>query len=125
MVGYIIIATDAPNRHRGGLALFYRNKPWFSVEAIQIFFHKVISFHLDTGWRKCYIVGLYLAPDNASTTERGVAAVGDRPRGSKLLVAGNFNADLAGLEGSEWDKEIMEALVEAGLEDMLAHFLLC
>ena len=32
--GYSVIATYAPSRHRGGVALFYRSKPHFVVEAV-------------------------------------------------------------------------------------------
>ena len=33
--GYKVIATDAPSRHRGGVALFYRLTPRFVVEAVE------------------------------------------------------------------------------------------
>ena len=33
--GYIVIATDAPSRHRGGIAIFYRSVPHFVVEAVE------------------------------------------------------------------------------------------
>ena len=33
--GYKVIATDAPRRHRGGVALFYRPTPRFTVEAVE------------------------------------------------------------------------------------------
>ena len=45
------------------------------------------------------------------------------PWGSKLLVVGNFNADLANTEEADQDKEIAAYLVEARLEYILVHFL--
>ena len=33
--GYNVIATDAPSRHRGGVALFYRSTPHLVVEAVE------------------------------------------------------------------------------------------
>ena len=33
--GYRVVATDAPSRHRGGVALFYRTSPIFAVEAVR------------------------------------------------------------------------------------------
>ena len=30
--GYCVVATDAPSRHRGGVALFYREEENFAVE---------------------------------------------------------------------------------------------
>ena len=32
--GYRFVAMDAPSRHRGGVALFYRKSPFFEVEAV-------------------------------------------------------------------------------------------
>ena len=62
------------------------------------------------GKRRWYIVGCYLANNDSSTIDRVVAAVVQRPRGSKLLVAVCFNAYLVSPEGAEWDEEITEAL---------------
>ena len=33
--GYSVVATDAPGRHRGGVAVFHRLAPHFAVEANQ------------------------------------------------------------------------------------------
>ena len=33
--GYSVVATDAPSRHRGGVAVFHRPAPHFAVEAVQ------------------------------------------------------------------------------------------
>ena len=33
--GYSFVATDAPRRHRGGVAIFHRPAPHFAVEAVQ------------------------------------------------------------------------------------------
>ena len=35
--GYSVIATDAPIRHCGGVAIFYRLEPHFVVEAVEKF----------------------------------------------------------------------------------------
>ena len=51
-------------------------------------------------------------------------AVRQRPRGSKILVLGNFNANLAGPEGSEQVDEIVAALAVELIEDMPEQFLL-
>ena len=54
--GYSVIATDAPSRHRGGVAIFYRSEPHFVVEAVEKFGPNVIGFQLATGARRWYIV---------------------------------------------------------------------
>ena len=43
--GYNVIATDAPSRHRGGVALFYRSTPHFVVEAMERCGPNVMGFH--------------------------------------------------------------------------------
>ena len=47
--GYNVIATDAPNRHRGGVALFYRSTPHFVVEAVERCGPNVMVFQVATG----------------------------------------------------------------------------
>ena len=44
MARYIIIATDAPSWHCGGVADFYRPSPRYAVEAVQKFSPNVVRF---------------------------------------------------------------------------------
>ena len=62
-------------------------------------------------------------PDDARTIERVVTALGDQPRGTVLIVAGDFNTDLGEMANDGRGTEIAEVIMEAGLEDMTAHFL--
>ena len=83
----------------------------------------VISFEVVTGRRRWYIIRCYLAPDNTRTIERVVTALGNQPRGTALVVAGDLNTDLGDMECDMRGTEIAAAITEAGLEDMAAHFL--
>ena len=47
--GHNVIATDAPSRHRGGVALFYRSTPHFVVEAVERCGPNVMGFQVATG----------------------------------------------------------------------------
>ena len=47
--GYNVIATDAPSRHRGGVALFYRPTPHFVVEVVERCGPNVMVFQVATG----------------------------------------------------------------------------
>ena len=87
-----------------GVSVFYRVPPRFSVKALQQFRTNVVGFQLITRERQCYNVGCYLSPNDASTIECVLVAVGNHPCWSELLVAGNFKSDLTGLEGAEQDK---------------------
>ena len=50
-------------------------------------------------------------------------AIRSKPRGAELLVAGNFNVDLASQEEDRRAEDIATSLVTEGLEDMVRHFL--
>ena len=76
-----------------------------------------------TGQRRWYIIGCYIAPNDARTIERVVIALGDQPRSTALIVAGDFNTDLGDMASDGKGTEIVAAIKEAGLEDMTAHFL--
>ena len=116
-------SDDALSRHRGGVALFYRPLSLFAVEAVREYGPNMISFEVATGGRRWYIIRCYLAPDDSRTIERVVMALSYQPRGIALLVAGDFNTDLGVTESGGRGTEIAEALTEAGVEDMTAHFL--
>ena len=122
--GYSVVTTDALSQHRGGVAVFHWPAPHFTVKAVQKFRLNVVVFQLVTRARRWYIVGCYLTPDDTSTIERVVEALNERPKGDELLVAGDFNADLAEQEGERRGEDIAAALATEGLEEMLAHLLL-
>ena len=48
----------------------------------------------------------------------------ERPRGAKLLVAGDFNAKILEPEGDRRGEDITSALDKEGLEDISAQLLL-
>ena len=104
LAGYSVVVTDATIRHRGGLAVFHRLAPYFAVEAVQQFGLNVVGFQMATGERRWYIVGCYLAPDDTLTIDIVVAALNERPMSSKLLVVGDFNANLAEPEGDQRER---------------------
>ena len=97
--GYSVVATDAPSRHRGGVAVFHRLAPQFAVEDVHQFGSNDIGFQLVTEERRWYIVGCYLASDDTSAIEMVVEALTECPKGAELLVAGDMNANLEEPEG--------------------------
>ena len=50
---YKVIATDAPSRHRGGVALFYHPTPHFVVEAVERCGPNVVVFQGRRMPRRC------------------------------------------------------------------------
>ena len=86
--GYSVIMTDAPSRHRGGVALFYRSEPHFVVEAVEKFGPNVIGFQLATWARRWYIVGVYLAPRRHYDDEAGQQGNTEPTKGSEASGGG-------------------------------------
>ena len=121
--GYCIVATDAPSRHHGGVAILYRPSPLFAMEAVRQFGPNVVSFQLAKGARRWYIIGCYLTPDNTLTIESVVTALKESPKVTALVVARDLNTALDDLENDRRGTEIAAALTEAGLKDKTAHFL--
>ena len=110
--GYRVIATDAPSQHRGRIAMFYREGVGFAVEEVRQYGPNVLSFEVVSGRRRWYIVGCYIAPDDAQTIERVVMSMGDQPKGTALVVAGDLNTDLGEMGCDRRGAEISAALTE-------------
>ena len=70
-------------------------------------------------------MGCYLAPEDTLTTEIVVATLKERPRGTELLVAGDFNVKLSEPEGDQRGEDIADSLATEGLKDMSEQFLPC
>ena len=60
-------------------------------------------------------MGCYIAPNNTWTIESVVAALKERPRGTEVMVAGDFNAKLSEPEGDRRGEDIAEALAMESL----------
>ena len=103
--------------------MFYREGAGFAVEEVRKYRPNVLSFEVVSGRRRWYIVGCYIAPDDAQTIEQVVTALGDQLKGTALVVAGGLNTDLGEVECDRRGTEISAELTEAGMEDMSAHFL--
>ena len=65
------------------------------MEAIRLHSPKVVRFQLASRGQKLYAVGCYIAPANASTIEAVIAAIGQKPCGVYLMVAKEFNVEMA------------------------------
>jgi len=123
--GYSVVATDAPSKHQGGIALFYRESEYWQVESIVKHGPNVISFELVSGSRRTPIVGGYIPPDDRTTLPHITAAITrfEHHRSlNRLIIMGDLNVDLSGPSRTERDTEIRDILSINSLEDMLLHF---
>jgi hypothetical protein len=60
--GYSVIASDAPNVHQGGIALFWQANKMYEVKDWRICGPNVPSFVMVTGSQRFYAVGCYIPP---------------------------------------------------------------
>ena len=70
-------------------------------------------------------MGCHLALEYASTIDHVVAEIGQRFHGTKLLVAGDLNANMDTPKGNNWDEDVPESLLMTVLKDMLVQLLSC
>ena len=68
-------------------------------------------------------MGVYIEPKDTEKMERVVEAIQKEPWGAELLMASDFNADIAAPEGDRQAEEIATELATEGLEDIARHFL--
>ena len=95
--------------------MFYRKAEHFNPEALHLHRLNVFSFQMVLGRKRWYIVGCYTTPENASTIETVIVSIDQKTRRADLLVAGDFNDNLAAPEGKTRYKEIALALTTVGL----------
>ena len=93
LAGYKVFMTSASIRHRGGVALFYRDSPNFVVDAIRQFGVNLITCQLETGERRWYIVGCYLALGDRATIQDVETSMNSLPRGTELIVVWDINVN--------------------------------
>ena len=72
--------------------------------------------------RRWHTVGAYIAPEDEVTMETVINAIGRKPPGAELMVAGDFNVDILAPEGRRAEN-IATDLATAGVEDMAQHFM--
>ena len=101
---------------------FYRPTPHFVVEAVERCGPNVMVFQVAKRERRWNIVGAYVAPEDKVTMETVIAAIGRKPPGVDLMVAGDFNVDILAPEGRRAEN-IATDLATAGVEDMAQHFM--
>ena len=58
------------------------------MEEVREYGPNVISFEVVTRRRRWYIIGCYIAPNDARMIEQVVTELGYQPRGTALVVAG-------------------------------------
>lgn len=123
--GYQVVATDAPSKHQGGIALFYRESEYWQVESLVKHGPNVISFELVSGRRRTPMIGGYIPPDDLTTLPHISAALtrfsGHRDA-KRLVFLGDLNVDLSSPSRDARSTSIVDCMSAQGFEDLLLHF---
>ena len=112
-LGYRVLATNAMSHHQGGVALVYRELPYWQVESSVFRGPNVISAVIVGGNCRYWIVGAYVSPSDNTTSVHIAAALGRFPN-RKVILVGDLNLDLDFLETVR-DIEIADILTASGL----------
>ena len=74
--GYRVLATNAMSHHQGGVALVYKESPYWQGESSVLHGPNVISAMVVSGNSRYGIVGAYIPPNDTTTTIHIAAALG-------------------------------------------------
>ena len=119
-LGYRVLATNAVSHHQGGIALVYRDSPYFQVESSQRHGPNVMSAVIVSGNLRYGVVGVYVPPSTTTTLVHIAAALGRFPN-RKVIFLEDLNLDLDSLV-TDRDMKIANILAASGLLDMHHHF---
>jgi exonuclease III len=118
--GYRVFASKAPSSHQGGVALVYRQSPYWQIESERVHGPNVISFELVSGPRRTLIIGAYIPPGDRNTIEF-VHQAANRRLDLPIMLMGDLNVDLSDLLTAR-AADIAALIASLGLIDLLSHF---
>ena len=93
--GYCILSTNALIQYQGRVVFLYPLLECFQVGSHQFHSPNVDSWQMVSRGKRWFVMGFYLAPNDASTIDHVVTAISRIPLGAALLMDGNANSDMA------------------------------
>ena len=112
---------DGP-RESGGVSLYYKVGEAFRLENAMVRGPNCITFELQTGCGRYYVVGAYLPPLDMAASFRVVKHALDQiPKGCILMVLGDLNSNLD-VPRNEQEAEIAATMDSLGLACATKHF---
>jgi len=119
--GYNVIAPNAVSGRQGGVALVYKDSPYWQVESVEVHDPNIISFEIVSGRRRYALVGLYIPPEDSTTMMKAQQVLNPLEDRRDLIVMGDLNVNLSSPEGAR-ATEIALSLASFGLLDLHQHF---
>ena len=127
--GYTVIPTEAKSKHQGGVALFYMESYYFTIEGTKTFGPNVIRAILKSGEKRWRIIGAYIPPsEEDGSTLNFIEAAAAESMEIPLILLGDLNVDLkkmremGGATVNEQHKETVAQVASLGIEDVNQHF---
>ena len=122
--GYKIIASKATSHSQGGIALLWKeNHQFFEVEAATIATPNLMTFQLVTGYKRFYVMGTYIPPNDTTGVDALRTAWAACPADCTPLVMGDLNINFEHPRDAR-ENDITDLLDEINLVDTSRKFLL-
>ena len=120
--GYHALAADILSRHHGGVDILYRDVTHFQVKVYHPHGTNVAILQMVYDGRLWFVLGCYLAQDNASMIEIIKLAINQIPSGTAIILDSGFNSELDSPEGNLREEDIAVVMTTTDLKDMVTHF---
>ncbi len=92
--GFKIISSTATSHSQGGIALLWnKGHASFEVEAAKIITLNLLTFQLVTGYKRFYVMGTYIPPNDTTGVDALRKAWASCPANCVPLVLGNLNVN--------------------------------
>jgi hypothetical protein len=90
--GYKFILSKAITNKQGGIALVWKEgHSSFEVEAARVVTPNLLTFQLVTGYKRFYVMGIYIPPNDTTGVDALRAAWNACPDGCAPIVMGDLN----------------------------------
>ena len=93
-LGYMVWETEAESRHRGGIAIVWRDAEEWGVDGVRNFGPNVVIFIITSGRKRWYDVGAYVPPNNLPMINCIRRALKCGPKWMGKLLVGDLNVCL-------------------------------
>jgi hypothetical protein len=115
--GFKIISLKATSHSQGGIALLWNEgHASFEVKVAKIATLNLLTFQLVTGYKRFYVMGIYIPPNDTTGVDALCEAWALCPANCIPLVLGNLNVNFVHPQDA-WEEQIIDLLDEINLVD--------
>ena len=119
-LGYRLLATNVMSHHQGGVALVYKESPYWQVESSVMYGPNVISAVIVSKNSQFGFVSAYIPPADTTTSMHITTVLSHLPHRKEIIV-GDLNLDLGSIESNK-NMQIADILATSELLNIHRHF---